>query len=105
MSDFEYRAAVEREILQAAPIAVMRAEFANGAVDHARAAAPVWSGVFRGSLAASVGRADSAGIIGRLSSDDPFAHLKEFGSVNNPPFATMRRAVESTGLRVTDRAR
>jgi hypothetical protein len=33
-------------------------------------------------------------------SDDPFAHLVEFGSVNNPAYAPLRRAVRASGLRL-----
>lgn len=28
----------------------------------------------------------------------PFAHLEEWGSINNSPFAPLRRAVEASGL-------
>lgn len=28
----------------------------------------------------------------------PFAHIEEWGSVNNAPFAPLRRAVEASGL-------
>jgi hypothetical protein len=32
-------------------------------------------------------------------SDDPFAHLVEFGSTNNPAYAPLRRGVRAAGLR------
>lgn len=34
-----------------------------------------------------------------VSADGPFAHLDEWGSVNNPPTAAMRRAAASAGSR------
>lgn len=33
---------------------------------------------------------------------DPFWHLIEFGSANNPPYAPVRRAVRALGLRFAD---
>lgn len=33
---------------------------------------------------------------------DVFAHGIEFGSVNNPPYAPLRRGVQAAGLRFTD---
>jgi len=36
-------------------------------------------------------------------SDDPGAAYIEFGSVHNPPFAPLRRAVDATGATLTDR--
>ncbi len=36
----------------------------------------------------------------RLVSLDPFAHLVEFGSVNNPVHAPLRKAAEQVGAKV-----
>ncbi len=36
---------------------------------------------------------------------DPFAHISEFGSVNNPPQGNVRRGVKAAGLRFRDGAR
>lgn len=36
----------------------------------------------------------------RVGTDNPFAHLDEWGSVNNPPTGAMRRAVQSAGLKL-----
>ena len=33
-----------------------------------------------------------------VSNVGPFGHLDEWGSVNNPPYAPLRRAVEASGL-------
>lgn len=35
-----------------------------------------------------------------LATTDPFGHLVEYGSRNNPAYAPLRRAVQSIGLRV-----
>lgn len=42
------------------------------------------------------------GWVGRVGSEDPFWHLVEFGSVNNPAYAPLRRGLEKT-LRRTRR--
>lgn len=36
---------------------------------------------------------------------DPFWHLLEYGSRNNPPYAPLRRAVIEAGLRLDERLR
>lgn len=33
---------------------------------------------------------------------DPFFHLTEWGSVNNPPYAPLRRGVQTAGLRLSE---
>ena len=35
-----------------------------------------------------------------IATSDPFGHLVEYGSRNNPAYAPLRRAVQSIGLRV-----
>lgn len=37
-----------------------------------------------------------------LGSDDPFFHLVEWGSVNNPPYAPLRRGIRAAGLRLEE---
>lgn len=39
---------------------------------------------------------------GRLLTTDPAGHLIEWGSVNNPPYAPLRRAVQATGAHYVD---
>lgn len=36
----------------------------------------------------------------RVGNTDYFAHLVEWGSVNNPPYAPLRRGVRAAGLRL-----
>ena len=38
----------------------------------------------------------------RVGNTDPFFHLTEWGSVNNPPYAPLRRGVTAAGLRLTE---
>lgn len=37
-----------------------------------------------------------------VGNTDPFFHLTEFGSVNNPPYAPLRRAIRAEGLRIIE---
>lgn len=37
-----------------------------------------------------------------LGNSNPFMHLAEFGSVNNPAYSPMRRAVRAHGYRLSD---
>lgn len=47
--------------------------------------------------------AESIGSDGNsVTSSDPFAHLVEFGSANNPPYAPFRRAIRGAGLRLDE---
>lgn len=39
---------------------------------------------------------------GTVGSKDVAAHLIEFGSVNNPPYAPLRKGVDEAGLRFAD---
>lgn len=38
----------------------------------------------------------------RVRLEDPFWHLVEYGSINNPPYAPVRRAVRALSLRFVD---
>lgn len=37
-----------------------------------------------------------------VGSADPFAHLVEWGSANNPPYAPLRRGTRAAGLRLEE---
>lgn len=60
---------------------------------------------FANSIDATPARVDSQGAVASVTSSDTAAHLIEFGSVNNAPFAPFRNAVRSLGLRLEDRGR
>lgn len=57
--------------------------------------APVKTGQYRRSI-----RVFQAGDVVGVKSDDPFAHLIEFGSAKNPAYAPIRRGVRAAGLRL-----
>lgn len=40
-----------------------------------------------------------------VRSSDPFAHLVEWGSRNNPAYAPLRRGVRAAGLRLEERSK
>lgn len=42
---------------------------------------------------------ENDGTVTHAGSRWPFAHLVEFGSVHNPPYAPLRRAISALGLR------
>ncbi len=59
-------------------------------------AAPHVTGYYEGHI-----EADGATVV----ASDPFWHLVEFGSINNPPYAPLRRGVVAAGLRFVDAGR
>lgn len=69
--------------------------------DAARAGSPVVTGHFSGSFGTTVDT-EAAGPVGVLSSSDVGATAIEFGSVNNRPYAPVRRAVRTLGLRLVE---
>lgn len=74
-------------------------KLAGQIVTHARAIAPD-GGPHRGYRETlSVGEIDGDVVV---QSSDVAAHLIEFGSAKNPPYAPLRRAVHATGLTYRD---
>lgn len=62
-----------------------------------------------GRFAGSIEVGDVERIAGGLSisvyTTDPDGHIVEWGSVNNPPYAPLRKGVASTGLRFREEGR
>jgi len=85
--DHNYEAALRR---QPGYTVAMRA-VTQVVKEAAESAAPVRTGYYRRHLK-TIGTS--------VVSTDPFGHLVEFGSVNNPPYAPLRRGVLATGLRL-----
>jgi hypothetical protein len=81
-----------------AETAPTRAEAAREALRHAQAIARGLGGT--GDYARSLA-ADGD----RLLTDDPAGHLIEWGSINNPPYAPLRKAVEAVGAHFVDDGR
>ena len=75
-----------------------RKRVAEAIVDAAKDAAPRGSDHYYDSLRAVV---DGDEV--RAESDDPAAHLVEFGSINNEAYAPLRRGAASVGRLVEDR--
>ena len=70
----------------------MRATATQVAV-QARAGAPVHTRYYRRHI-----RPDGTHVV----AGDPFSHLVEWGSANNPPYAPLRRGVRAAGLRLDE---
>lgn len=66
---------------------------ARGIAAEVRAAAPRHTGDYERSI-------QTDGDV--VYSDDPFAHLIEWGSANNPPYAPLRRGTLAAGLRLDE---
>jgi hypothetical protein len=96
---FRYRKEVEAELARGAAMAFVLGAYANRAAEAARALAPVDSGEYRQSIGGAVG-VERGTLVGRVYSKDFKAHWIEFGTVDTPVFAPLRRGVESLGLKV-----
>lgn len=73
----------------------------QAAADAARVIAPVESGKYKESISSDVGFDSRAKIIGRLFSKDWKAHWIEFGTIKEPAHATLRRAMERLGYKIS----
>lgn len=72
-----------------------RKEWGNAIKENAELVAPEGrSGQYHDSL-----EVDDDGSVGTT---DPFGHLVEWGSVNNPIYAPIRRGVQAAGLRLSE---
>lgn len=92
MSRFERNPAFEREI-----DAELEGHLRHVAVETAtavREVAPRHTGFYRRHV-----RPEGT----RVVAADPFWHLVEYGSANNPPYAPLRRGVRAAGLRLDAR--
>jgi hypothetical protein len=87
----------EREIAEQAEYQSGLSELAGPVAETIKALAPIREGDFRDSIAVEIEGAEV-----RLGSSDFAAHLIEWGSVNNPPYAPIRRGVSAAGLRLDE---
>lgn len=102
---FVYDPSVELKLARGAEMALTVGAYVEKSADGARRLGPTpGTHHYERSIGWAVGR-DAIGILGRVFSTDIAAHMIEFGSVNNPPYAPLRNGVESTGLFVTDRGK
>lgn len=72
--------------------------FARRVEKRAKGAAPTFTGHYARSFTVVWDGERNAWLVGNT---DIAAHLIEFGSVNNPPFAPLRRGTTAAGLRLT----
>lgn len=108
MSGFTYNPAIEKQLERSHGMLTVLATYANAGAEHAVATAPTGHphrGVHYKDSIFAVAGIDERGPVGVVGSADFFAAGIEFGSVNNPAYAPLRRGVESTGLKVTDRGK
>lgn len=83
-------------------------DFVNGLADKALAAAhgaaPHGSGYYDAHLGTTPAEVRDDGVHAELWSSDPFWHIVEYGSVNNPPHRVLETAITSIGLDYNDGA-
>ncbi len=70
---------------------------AEGVRSQVRLIAPIESGDYRDSIVVTE---DEQGVY--VGSTDFAAHIVEWGSANNPPYAPLRRGVTGAGLRLRE---
>jgi hypothetical protein len=102
---FEYRRQVERELAAGTAMADRLARLAERAAEAARGHAPERTGHYVDSIQASSGVIDTDDgptAVGRVLSDDFKAAWIEFGTVDTPVFAPLRKGTEQIGLSVTN---
>lgn len=84
---------LERDLKATKEYAAAMAQAAAAVVQIVKAAAPNVTGAYRRSVRA---------VEDRIETTDPFGHIIEWGSVNNPPYAPLRNGVRNAGLRLDE---
>lgn len=70
--------------------------------ERAQAIAPVRTGSYRDSIEVELARDDATGVLmARVNATDFKSHWIEFGTIDTPAFAPLRRALEGMGVVVT----
>lgn len=89
------------DLLLAGPVAQgFVTAVAKAAVAAAQDAAPVHTGFTRDSYVFVETDVEDGVPVARFGSKSPFWHIIEFGSVNNPAYRVMTRAMERLGLKL-----
>lgn len=86
----------ERDVRRSPRFQAVRRAAARAIKQNAEAIAPHGSGTYADSIEAD----DS-----RVWTTDPAGHIVEFGSINNPAYAPLRRGARAAGLRLEDKQR
>ena len=89
---------LERELAASVGVRVELETAADRIVRAAKSAAPTNSGGYRDTIKTG---ADGGTVY--VYTDDIAGHLIEWGSVNNPPYAPLRRGVRAAGFRYEDK--
>ena len=84
---------LERALKAQPEYAEAMAGVARAVVPTVKSAAPHVTGAYERSIRA-VGN--------RVETTDPFGHIVEWGSVNSPPYAPLRRGIHAAGLRLEE---
>jgi len=95
LSEFKANPSFEEELNAEPGVQATRHQYAQAAAEGARAVGAAIADT--GDYARSI-EVDG----GTVYSTDPGAAYIEFGSVNNPPFAPLRRGVDGTGVVITE---
>lgn len=93
---FVPRPGFEGELLRSTGVKNALANLAKQGADRFRATVPVDTGELRDSIFSDVALT-ADGYKGRIGATSPHAALVEFGTANEPPDGSLRRAVEGLG--------
>lgn len=88
---FEKQMQLERDYVDALQ------EAGNEVAKQAQALAPNVTGAYKRSIWVDRGLTEVT-----VGSHDPFGHMVEWGSINNPAYAPIRRGVMAAGLRLDE---
>ncbi len=89
---FTYNKAAETEVAKSASAKAYMGNVSRAVERSVQAVAPRRTGHYRRSIVVGV-ELTSEGWKARVGSNDHFWHLVEFGSVNNPAYAPLRRGM------------
>lgn len=71
---------------------------AKSIADNAAAVAPIGTGHLQRSYKSTPGRRTPTGVVATAYTDDVAGHMAEWGSVNNPAYAPLRRGAARAGF-------
>lgn len=98
--DIDFEPGWQERITRQAGVRALRRDSATDVASLAGALAGHASGTYADSL-----EVEEAGDAIRVVSSDPSAHIIEFGSIDTPAQAPMRRAADAAGLDVVEEPR
>lgn len=102
MARFEYKPDAARELKRSVQMLVLEQQIGRRVADLAKR--HIRMAEYRRTLAVK-GRVEDGEQVVRVGTDWSFAHLDEFGSVNNTPSRGLTKAAEQFGLKVQSKGR